>query len=252
MKHFSVILFIACIVAGAAAAHAQNTAVKSVCPAELAVSAPFTINEGDPLTFAVEGPVTSSLSLQLSYVWTISPSSVRVLSGVGTPSITVATTKQRGKRITVRLAVEGGSKEKPCRLTADAATTVVAPRTAEPPHKFDEFLSAGLGRDKAQLDRLAAFLRNSPEAGAFLVAYSACRSSPAKADRLGTSARNYLLKSSVISGIEPMWIVAVNGGHRERDSYEFWIVPRGAQPPAPTPRDCPASAASNARQKSGR
>jgi hypothetical protein len=252
MKHVSVILFIACILAGTVVAHAQDAKTKSVCPPELAVSAPFTINEGDPLTFAVEGPVTSSLSLQLSYVWTISPSSVRVLSGVGTPSITVATTKQRGKRITVRLVVEGGSKEKPCRLTADAATTVVPPRTADPSHKFDEFLSAGLGRDKAQLDRLAAFLRNSPDAGAYLIAYSACHSKPAKADRLGTSARNYLLKSSVVSGIEPKWVVAVNGGHRERDTYEFWIVPRGAKPPASTPRDCHVSAAANARQKSGR
>ncbi len=236
-------LAIAFVLICAVVGFAQNTAPQSSCPRELAVSAPFTVNEGEPLTFAIEGPDTASLSLQLKYVWTISPSSVRLISGAGTPSITVETTKLNGKRITVNLAVEGMSKESPCRVTADAATTVVAPRPPAPPHKFAEFPSTGFNRDKEQLDSLATFLRNSPEAGAYLIAYSGRRSRPGQASRLGARARAYLLKSSVISGIDPKWVVAVNGGYRERETYELWIVPRGAQPPQASPTVRPAPAA---------
>lgn len=240
MNHRHASLAIVFVLICAVAGPAQNTAPKSPCPRELAVGAPFTINEGDPLTFAVEGPDTSSLSLRLKYEWTISPPSVRLISGAGTPSITVETAKMNGKRITVNLAVEGMPQEFPCRVTADASTMVVAPRTTAPPHKFAEFPSTDFNRDKEQLDRLATFLSNSPEAGAYLIAYGGRTSRPEQANRLGARARNYLLKSSVISGIDPNWVAAVNGGRRERETYEIWIVPRGAQPPQPTPTIRPA------------
>lgn len=239
----SIVLVLICAAGGLG----QSAASKSPCPGELAVGAPFTINEGDPLTFAVEVQDISSLSLQLRYAWTISPSSVRLLSGAGTPSITVETAKMNGKRITVSLAVEGMTKDMPCRVTADASTTVVSPRTPAQPHKFAEFPSTNFSRDKEQLDRLATFIHNSPEAGAYLIIYSGRRSQLGQANRLSTRARNYLLKSSVISGIDPKWVVAVNGGNRERETYEIWIVPRGAQPPQPTPTLRTAPAANKAK-----
>jgi hypothetical protein len=239
MKHRSIALAIALILACAAAGNAQEATAKTTCPGTLAISAPYAINEGDPLTFAVEADDTPPVSLQLKYVWTLSPASVRVLGGAGTPSITVETAKLGGKRVAVSLLIEGVSKEFPCHMTASASTAVVAPRPPAPPQKFAEFVSTGFNHDKEQLERLAAFLRNSPEAGAYLIAYGGRGSRRGQADRLGASARNYLLKSSVISGIDPKWIVAVNGGYRDRDTYELWIVPQGAQPPQPTPTDHP-------------
>ena len=211
---------------------AQHTAPLASCPRSLAISAPFTINDGDPLTFAVEGAVTPSLSTQLRYTWAVSPASVRVLSGAGTPSITIDTTKLSGKPVTVGLIVEGGDKENPCRVTAEASTTVIAPRAPAPSHKFAEFPSRGFNHDKAKLDQLATFLHNSPTEGAYIIAYSGRVSRPGHANRLGAQARSYLVKSS---GIDARWIVAVNGGYRERDTYELWIVPQGARPPQPTP-----------------
>jgi hypothetical protein len=235
MKYRLITLSIAFILACVAAVSAQEAAPKATCLSTLAVSAPFTINEGDPLTFAVEADNTPPLSLQLNYVWTLNPAFVRVLSGAGTPAITVDTAKLSGKRVAISLLVEGGSKEFPCRVRADTSTAVVASRPPAPPYKFAEFISTGFNRDKEQLERLATFMRNSPEAGAYLIVYGGRSSRRGQAERLGASARHYLLKSSVISGIDPKWVIAVNGGYRERDTYEFWIVPQGAQPPKPTP-----------------
>lgn len=243
MKYRSIALSIAFILACAGTGSAQE-AIETTCPGRLTVSAPFTINEGDPLTFAVEADDTPPLSLHLNYVWTLSPASVRVLGGAGTPAITVETAKLSGKRVAVSLLIEGGSKESPCRVIAEASTTVVAPRSSARPYKFAEFVSMGLNRDKEQLERFAAFLRNSPEAGAYLIAYGGRGSRHGQAERLGARARNYLLKTSVISGIDPKWVVAVNGGYRERDTYEFWIVPQGTRPPQPAPtKHSPAPAA---------
>jgi hypothetical protein len=36
-------------------------------------------------------------------------------------------------------------------------------------------------------------------------------------------------------GIDPQRIVIVNGGYRENWMAELWIVPRGTNPPQPTP-----------------
>ena len=167
--------------------------------------------------------------------------SARSISGLGTPSITIETTKINGKSIAVNLAVEGMSDGGLCRVVADASTTVVAPRTPALPHKFAEFPSTGFDSDKEHLDRLATFLRNSPDAGAYLIAYTRQRRRSGQTVRLAARARDYLLKSSVISGIDPKWVVAVNGGYRERETYEIWIVPRGARPPLPTPTVPPAT-----------
>jgi hypothetical protein len=49
---------------------------------------------------------------------------------------------------------------------------------------------------------------------------------------LGARARDYLVTQR---GIDQSRIVVLNGGFREEDCVELWIIPRGATPPQPTP-----------------
>ncbi|MBV9957137.1 MAG: hypothetical protein JO360_01895, partial [Acidobacteria bacterium] len=60
-----------------------------------------------------------------------------------------------------------------------------------------------------------------------------------QADRLGARALDYLTKTR---GIDSQRVVIVNGGYRETDFYEFWIVPQGAEPPQPSPSLSPSEA----------
>jgi hypothetical protein len=50
--------------------------------------------------------------------------------------------------------------------------------------------------------------------------------------KLMSRAREYLITQR---GIDGSRIVTVNGGFREDDSVELWIVPSGAAAPRPTP-----------------
>jgi hypothetical protein len=45
-------------------------------------------------------------------------------------------------------------------------------------------------------------------------------------------ARDYMVQDR---GIDASRLVFVNGGFREKDSVEVWIVPAGAEPPRATP-----------------
>ena len=51
-------------------------------------------------------------------------------------------------------------------------------------------------------------------------------------EKLISRARDYLVTQR---GIDASRLVVVNGGFREEDSVELWIVPSGAGAPQPTP-----------------
>jgi hypothetical protein len=51
-------------------------------------------------------------------------------------------------------------------------------------------------------------------------------------EKLMSRARDYLINQR---GIDASRLVVVNGGFREEDSVELWLVPSGAQAPRPTP-----------------
>lgn len=204
---------------------------KSPCPYPVNVSAPATVNEGDVITFSsdVSYPGTSALN----YTWTVSPAGARILSGAGTPSITVDSTGLGNKRIAAILVVDDGSGESACRQTAQAATNVM--NVALPvvlPRKFDEFPSVAFDDDKARLDNLAIELQNTPNATGYIIAYGGRTSRMGQADRLGARAKDYLVK---FRGMDASRIVVVNGGYRDTDYYELWIVPQGAQTPQASP-----------------
>ncbi|HEX8558955.1 MAG TPA: hypothetical protein VF668_12675 [Pyrinomonadaceae bacterium] len=210
----------------------------SPCPYPVNVTAPAQVNDGDIVTFtadvAYQGPSA------LNYTWTVSPPAARILSGVGTPTITVDSSGLGNRRVTAILVVDDGSGDRSCRQTAQAATGVAALPSITPPKRFDEFPSVAFDDDKARLDNLAIELQNNPGATGYVVAYAGRGSRAGEADRMGRRAVEYL---TATRGIGRDRVVFINGGHREANSFELWVVPQGAEPPRPTPTLSPEQAA---------
>ncbi len=101
-----------------------------------------------------------------------------------------------------------------------------------PAREFDVCCTCSYDDQKARLDNLAIELQNDPSATAYVFAYSGRNSRSGTADRLLTRARDYLVEKRAV---DQSRIVIINGGYRQEDCVELWVVPRGAQPPQPTP-----------------
>lgn len=211
---------------------------KLPCPYPVNVSAPATVNDGEVITFTAD--VGYGGSSALNYTWTVSPASARILNGAGTPTIMVDSTGVGRQPITAILVVDDGSGERMCRQTAQALTNVIS--NPPPPPKsriYDQFEPPAFDDVKARLDNLAIELQNAPTSQAHIIVYSGRRSRAGQADRLAERARDYLTRER---GLDSSRLVISNGGYRETDYFEIWLVPQGAEPPQATPTVQPGDA----------
>jgi hypothetical protein len=202
-------------------------AIVRPCPYPVNVSAPTSVAEGDLITFSTD--VDYKGSSALNYTWTISPAGARITRGAGTPTITVDTEGLGGQPVSAIIVVDDGSGDRACRQSARATTDVIRPPQAVifdrvPPVTYDDL--------KARLDNLAIELQNTPNAQGYIIVYTAPSSRPGQYERLSKRVSDYLVGKRQIDSSR---LVIVNGGNRDTDFYEFWIVPQGAQPPAATP-----------------
>jgi hypothetical protein len=207
------------------------TIAKSPCPYPVNISAPVSVNDGDLVTFTSD--VAYGGSAALNYTWTVSPSEARIVSGAGTPTITVDSTGLGSQRVTATLLVDDGSGDALCRQRAQASTDVV---TKKPPpvdcKPFDQFQSVAFDDDKARLDNLAISLQGAPDSQAYIVIYAGRTSRAGQADMLSRRTMDYLVNQR---GVDERRITIVNGGYRDTDFIEIWLCPPGATPPQPTP-----------------
>lgn len=203
----------------------------SPCPFPINVSAPPTVNDGEVITFLAD--VSYGGTAKLNYTWTLSPANARILSGAGTPTISVDSTGFAGQRITATLVVDDGSGDPVCRQSSQASTFIPLPPPREnPAREFDVCCNCTFDDQKARLDNLAIELQNDPTTTTYVIAYAGRSSRIGEADRLGARARDYLINQR---GIDPSRITTLNGGFREEDCVELWVVPSGAEPPQPRP-----------------
>jgi hypothetical protein len=180
---------------------------KSPCPFPVNLSAPSQVNEGEIITYTAD--VAYAGDSALNYVWTVSPANARILSGAGTPTITVDSTGLAGQTITATLVVDDGSGDPMCRQQTQATTFVPpTPPRENPPRQFDVF-----DHHKALLYNLAIELQNDQSTTTYIISYGGRTSRIGQADRLGARARDYLVQQR---GIDPSRIVVVNGGFSVR------------------------------------
>jgi hypothetical protein len=204
---------------------------KSPCPFPVSISAPAQVNDGEIITYTAD--VAYSGSASLKYNWKVTPSSARVISGLGSPTLTVDSTGLGGQRIVARLTADDGSSDPTCAQSAQAVSIVASlEKRVIVANEFDECNNCTFDDQKARLDNLAVELQNDPTTRAYIIAYGGRTSPLGQVEVLMTRAREYLTSQR---GIDGSRFTVVNGGFREEDSVELWIVPSGATPPQATP-----------------
>jgi len=204
---------------------------KSPCPFPLNISAPKQVTDGEIITYTAD--VAYSGDAALRYNWKVTPSSARVISGLGSPTLNVDSTGLGGQRITATLVADDGSSDPACAQSAQAVSVVAAlEKKVLVAREFDECNSCSLDDQKARLDNLAVELQNDPSTRGYILAYGGRMSPLGKVKTLMSRSRDYLIMQR---GIDASRIVVVNGGFREEDSVELWLVPSGVAAPMPTP-----------------
>lgn len=204
--------------------------VTSPCPYPVSLLVDAEVNEGQVVTFSAD--TAYSGTSPLNYTWSVTPAEAKILTNTDN-RITVDSTGFGGQRISATLVVDDGSGEAACRQTAQASTFVRPPERRErPSRQFDVCCSCSFDDQKARLDNLAVELQTDPTAMTYVIAYGGRTSRIGQADLLGARARDYLTANR---GIDQSRITVINGGFREEDCVELWIIPSGAVPPQPTP-----------------
>lgn len=195
------------------------------CPTSLTVSAPSSVAKGDKITFS--SAIAYEGTSALNYTWTVSPAGARIIEGAGTPTITVDTSELTDQPVTAILVVDDGSGVRECRQTAQATTDLIPPLTCK---IFDRVPEVSYDDLKARLDNFAIELQNTPDAQGYVVVYTGLKKA-GQYDRLRKRVEDYLVGKR---GTDRSRLVIRNGGYRETDVYEFWIVPQGAECPEAT------------------
>lgn len=192
---------------------------RPVCPS-VSIYCPDTVTLGEPIAFtaSVSGGTPGVTPV---YNWTVSAGTI--LSGQGTPTITVDTANLGGRPITARVSVAGYNLD----CTATCTTQVPAPREAT---LSDQYHDIARDDEKARLDNFAIAMQNEPGAQGYIIAYAGRRSRPGDVQKRLDNAKAYLTN---VRGIDASRVVTLSGGFRESVTTELWIVPSGANPPRP-------------------
>ena len=204
---------------------------KSPCPFPVNISAPSQVTEGEIITFTAD--VTYTGNAPIKYTWKVTPASASIINGLGTATLNVDSTGLGGQRIIATLTADDGSSDPACVQSAQAVA-VIAPikKIAIVAREYDECNHCTFDDQKARLDNLAVELQNDPTTRAYIIAYGGRMSPVGQVEKLMTRAQEYIVTQR---GISASRLTVVNGGYREDDSVELWIVPSGASAPQATP-----------------
>jgi hypothetical protein len=190
-----------------------------VCP-NVSVSCPEAGKENAPVTFTatISG---GSQNITPGYNWTVSAG--RIISGQGTPSITVDTGGLAGQ--TVRASVDITGFGTPCPASCSVSIPIM-----NKPRKFDEYYDIARNDEKARLDNYAIQLQSEPGSQGYIIVYPSRRAKSNDAQARAQRISDYLVNSR---GIDSHRVVITMGPQREDWLFELWVVPEGAPPPTP-------------------
>ncbi|MBA2621452.1 MAG: PEGA domain-containing protein [Acidobacteria bacterium] len=200
------------------------------CPYNIQVNGPEKVLENDLITFTSQNAVANSPT-PINYRWTVSPEAARITSGQGTSAITVDTSGLGSQPVTANLDVTDDVYGAKCRQSNSVLTNVEKQEMPQA-KKCDIFESKAFDDDKARFDNCTLELQSTPDSQIYIILYQGTDkfSKTNTADKLGKRTLDYLVKTR---GIDPRRIVITNWGMRPRTMYEIYIIPPGAQPPAP-------------------
>jgi hypothetical protein len=181
------------------------------CPTDL-------LKPGEPATFSVNisgaGP-----PLNPKYKWQVSAG--RIISGQGTPEISVDRKGTEGQTITATVEIDG--LEPACDRVKSCSMIIYHEFRAPKARKFDEYGDVSLINEETRLANFDIQLRQEPGAQGYVIVYGSRRVKPHIA-----RVRKFLIEKR---GLEPSRIVLMDGGYSKTQKVELWIVPTGAAPP---------------------
>jgi hypothetical protein len=121
-------------------------------------------------------------------------------------------------------------------IFCSAALDTPAQRTLDDsaPRKFDEYALEGEQR-WLRLDRFVAQLRREPKKLGYVIVYSGRKINGPGVSYDGEDWKRWVWHNLKARGLAEDRFVTVNGGLREHDTIELWIVTPRARVPTPTP-----------------
>lgn len=207
--------------------------IKRPCPYDVRVDAPDTVVDSELITFSADN-VSGAPSPALKYRWTVDPPEAQIVSGQGTPTITVDSSGLGNQKITATVDVSTGYNDEVCRQRVSATTRVTAIKTQTPEnYKCDDFELENMDALKARIDNCVIKIQNDPDAQLYIIIYPGMdRASVTRNTYEKTAARTreYLVKTR---NVDPARVSIIQGPTKSRTSVEVWIIPPGAPLPVP-------------------
>jgi len=148
------------------------------CPT-INISCPESVKEGEMATFSTT--ITGGLpapGVTQTYDWTVSCG--KIMSGQGTPSITVDTTGCSGQTVQANVNLTGYGI--PC-----PANCAVAIPILNQPRKFDEYYDIARNDEKARLDNYAIQLQQEPGSQGYVFVYPSRKGGSTQAQARGNA-----------------------------------------------------------------
>jgi hypothetical protein len=184
--------------------------------ASATLSGPDSVKSNETATISAN---VSNAPAGMSYNWTVSCGTI--VSGQGSPTITVDNSNCAGRSVTATLEMGGLAPE--CPPSKSFSYSVVANPERK---KIDEFSNIQRNDDKARLDNLVIALQQDPGAQGYIIIYGTCGNT---AQARYEFQKNYLVNSR---GVEAGRLMFIDGGCKDQLTTELWIVPQGATPPS--------------------
>lgn len=187
--------------------------------ASISVTGPSGITQpGDSMTFTANASGGSSSNL--TYNWTVSAGTIT--SGQGTPSITVATTREMaGGNVTATVDV-GGQCSETC-SKGGSETGGIAPIPT--PILVDEFGKLANDDIRSRLDSFFTEIANNPGSQGYIINYGTDKEIAAR-EKLITNHINFRNQ-------DRSRFTLVRGGAGDGINTKLWRVPQGADNPTP-------------------
>ena len=208
-------LFLINLPVGAQQNNSPPNVVGGLCPT-IYIECPDTVKESNTFKAIISEDLEGQ---EITYTWTVS--NATIISGQGTPSITVVA--DPGKT-SITAVVSLGGLDPSCQASSACTMTWCLAPSAR---RVDLYQRLTLSQERERLDKFAVQLQNDPIAMGYVIAHGRGRGR-------GERAKRYLVEKY---GFDPARIVSVKGGHREKSAVELYIVPPGAVPPNPAQKE---------------
>ena len=172
-----------------------------------------------------------SPTAQTAFQWEVSVGTI--LSGQGTPQLTVDTAGLGGQLVTAKVSIGGLATA--CSVEASHSYPIPLP----PPCglAFDQYGRINFEDEEARLDNFAIQLFSFPKAQGYIFAYAGRDSMKGEAAKRLLRAKAYLVGSRQMP---PGRIVTVDGGYKEEFQVDLIVVPPGAIAPIAMPTLSPS------------